>query len=649
MDTADKLYRTRLRLLIAEATGDWAELLSEARQLKLGHELLGLVTARYARSRALEQKFKEADALWDEAVGDACLAQRWSDASTWIFSRRGFRARWKLFSSDELLPIERAIREMGPASRIIETDESAYQQAMEDIASGKLRSAAISAQRALRDAVVTSDWVAEEKARRVLASVLIESNEPERAAQHLAQAAAVEQIEHLATTFPNRFIDVVGHLDGTNYWTVGAAYRAIAKQADLVPEEVLAGISRHILTEFAEAEQGALVDMRISSSSRYQGAVQVLAGISSRIGADTANAALEHFERQPVVGEHHYRLHDKHEAIAVARFALRYPALRIRAITHLVALLARSEAARNSVTFEAIESHIGIAKEPLTQLASEGNRWAQETLAAHFPDGTSMEVAEAALERLVTPLSHRPNRFTVGTHAVGDSLLVSALGSTRLVPAIAELLRRAQDPHVGDRDRGDYLIAAANIAPHIDEDDRQTYLHEAMLYASSPTRSQHDELNKRLDHALGTFRITSTLGDSRQKALYLAACLATSSEQRTEIRNQTFAVLGEDDTSDYWSARTLQKLGDTLRDDIGFLSAQSWPLRSLAAILWVKHGRPIHVGERLAKDDDVRVRRVLADALASSSSSTHQTAVHDILANDPAFSVRAKLSGDSCP
>jgi hypothetical protein len=65
----DRVLRTRLRLLSAEATGDWSELLSDARRLKLGYDLLGLVTARYARSCAINQRFEEADLSWDEASG----------------------------------------------------------------------------------------------------------------------------------------------------------------------------------------------------------------------------------------------------------------------------------------------------------------------------------------------------------------------------------------------------------------------------------------------------------------------------------------------------------------------------------------------------------------------------------------------------
>ena len=146
----DRVLRTGLRLLSAEATGDWSELLSDARRLKLGYGLLGLVTARYARNCAVHQKFEEADLSWDEASGCASLARQWGEASTWIFSRRAFRSHWNPFTSDELLPLQTAIREMGTSTPLVPVDTGAYEDALADLSEENLRSAAISAQRALR-------------------------------------------------------------------------------------------------------------------------------------------------------------------------------------------------------------------------------------------------------------------------------------------------------------------------------------------------------------------------------------------------------------------------------------------------------------------------------------------------------------------
>ncbi|MEN5073121.1 hypothetical protein ABE437_04835 [Isoptericola cucumis] len=635
--------RTRLRLLLAEAGDDWRDILTEARKLLLGHDLLALVTARYARSRALVQEFEEADALWDEATGDACLAERWVDATTWTLSRRVFRERWRPFTSNDLLALNTALHELGPTVRIIPIHEDAFEQAMEGLAAGRLRSAAIAAQRALRDAVTTGDWHAEGKARRVLASILTESDEPEIASRHLTRAAAVKQIEELAEAYPNRFIDATGDLDAPCYWTVATTYRLIAKQADIVPDDLIGLIAAGILADLEASERGDLIDMVATQSSRYLSAVHALAGIATRLTAASADRALSHFERQPTVERDHYRYHDDDEAVVAARIAETQAGLRSRAVAHLVALLDRSQSARTSMTVDVVDSFLDVAKEQLELLADEGSSWAQEILASRDPSDISPEVAAAAVDRLTSPLEHRPGVYTVGTRAVQDSILVGALKHGQLDPALAELLRRANDPHVGTSDRGEYLLAASNIARRLPVGARRRYYEDAMRCASSPKPSEHDEMSDRFNHKLGAVRMTGTRPDSRGKALFLAAQLATSSEQRSRIKDQAFALLGPDDGSDYWPTRALQLLGQAVNGEIGFLSAQGWGQRSLAAALWTENGDPLHVGISLARDRDVRVRRALADSLARSEIRPHQDEARNILKRDPAYSVRHAL------
>ncbi|RAO15034.1 hypothetical protein GUI43_02014 [Micromonospora noduli] len=642
-ETGDRVLRTRLRLLVAESSGDWSNLLEDARKLRLGHALGGLVTARYARHCALHQRFEEAEALWDEAAGDACLAQRWTDAATWTFSRRAFRSRWKPFTSDELLPLQTALRERGPTRPVIATAEGAYEEALEGLRVHKLRSAAISAQRALRDAVAMSDWVAEGKARQVLAAVLVEADEPVVAARHLTRAGDVEAIKNLGKQCSSSFIDITADLSAPNYWTVGTAYRLIAQQADLIPDEIVSVIVGHIVAEITGAEAHELVDLRSFATSRYRGALGALAGVSDRLTPEDAETVLSHFERQPKVEVNHYRLHDEDEAAAVARIAINQPALSQRAIPHLAALLARSQSSRNQAAQEAIDHHIEIAKPHLAELAVEDDGWAQETLAYHDPEANPPEVVEQALTRLTNPLSHQPGVYSTGTTAVGDSLLVRAMPPARLEPAVAELLRRADDPHVGSSDRGEYLIAASNLAHHLEGADRDKHFAVALRCASAPTSSEHDELDQRFGHRLGFLRIINPDHDSRDRALFLAACLATDDARRAAVRSQAYALLGAGENSDYWPTRALQQLGDALKDDVGFLVAQGWALRSFAAILWARHGSPPQAGARLAADNDVRVRRAFAKALASVEVAGYQSYARDRLAQDPCHSVRSAL------
>jgi hypothetical protein len=418
----DEVRRTRLRLLIAEATDDWSELLTDARKLSLGYGLSGLVTARHARTLALHQKFEEADLAWDEASGSASLAGQWGEASTWIFSRRAFRSRWNPFTSNELLPLQTAIREMGTSTPLVPTSDGAYVDALSALSDQNLRSASISAQRALRDAVTSSDWVGEERARRVLASILIESDEPALAAHHLAHAGATKAIEALGKSHSLEFIDIIADLDAPNYWTVGATYRLIAAQADLVPDELIGSIAERITAELEAADAGSRPDLRSFATSRYNNALKALAGIADRIPLASAEAALMHFEKQPAVEENHYRYHDDDEALAVAKIALSHPSIAERAIAHLVPLLGRAQGARSSTARDAIDKNQSFAHDALTQLAEAGNHWARETLALNDTADVNPAAAAEALARLTTPLT---------SPLVGDGLRLPTTLRTR--------------------------------------------------------------------------------------------------------------------------------------------------------------------------------------------------------------------------
>lgn len=124
--------------------------------------------------------------------------------------------------------------------------------------------------------------------------------------------------------------------------------------------------------------------------------------------------------------------------------------------------------------------------------------------------------------------------------------------------------------------------------------------------------------------------------------------------------------MGDEAVSEVWVTRALQRLGDTMAPDVGFLSGQNWALKSLSAILWSKTTEPEPVGYRLAADADPRVRRVLAMHLVqnqanefatSLNSSRHDASVAatrrsgirvaliDLLREDPCFSVRSAAAG----
>ena len=643
-DDVDELYIVRLRLLLAEANNGWEDILRDSRRRKLSPPQRSLVAARYARYQALHQKFDEADELWNEAAGDASLDQRWKDAQTWIFNRRAYGVKKGIIADGTLLPLEIAMGEMGSSDPILPGDSGAYNTALEKLQSQNYRGAAIAAQRALRQAVASADWVGEEKAHHVLGAILMESDEPEIAAHHLVRASSSSSIKELVSKFPDRYIDISGSLDAPNYWTVGRAYHLLALEADLIPDDSVDKIVQKILKDFESEKIGTLVDFNFTESSRYLGAAKLLARIADRITQEQGEAVLSHFRSQPDLEPNYYRYHDADEAVTVAKIAMVFPDLRVRAIEHLISILGRSQTSRKKIAVETIYKFRDTARPSLERLAKTENQWAQDTLVALYEAEPSAERTEEAFQRLTESLDFSEVAYSVGTNVQKDSLFVSDLHPERRAIVINELLNRAESGPVSSIDRKDYLLAASDLVEGLDELKRQEYYNRAFILGNTPIVNEIEAVSS---HPLGSFirqGFSSPIGQQAE-ALYLAACLADRDDQRIDVKKRIYELFGQDESSSYRLVRALQRLGesDFLNDDIGFLAGQDWGARSLAAILWVKHPNPVYVGYRLAHDPDVRVRQSFAGALADCEETPEHVEVRELLRQDPHYSVRKSL------
>jgi hypothetical protein len=633
------LLGIRLRLLIADTNGEWEELRRSARKSKLGYDVSGLVLARWARWAAIRQDFKAADDEWDDSVGQATLGKHWADAEAWVQSRRAFRLRWKPFHTDELLTWATALRKMGPTSRILAQDDSAYESAMEALQAARLQQAAIAAGRALRSAAATGDWDSEERARRVVARALAAAGEQSRAAHHYAIAGDSHGEEMIGDEL-DKFIDNLAGLDAPNYWTVGTAFRFLAAEADLLPDEKVAFVAERIIRDLHGGEAGQ-IDMVSFRSSRYGGAVAAAAALGERFDVVTAQMILEHFGRLPETEPGRSRWHLKNEAIAVARIAVSHPSLAPRAIEHLVPVLANADDARNGVSINALDRYPEIADPLLRLQAQRGSDWALTALAQHDLDHVSGIDAEDALKRLTASLQHEAGVFTVGNRAPQDAVLIRGLKLDDIKAALAALMEHGDDRHTGSTDRGDYLRAAAGLVDLLPVEDRRTFFDTAFGLAQSPSASDHDLMEDQFRRPFSAVRFLGR-ADSRPEALYLASTLATSPSEVRRVRDWALSLLGVSDSGDRWLVAGLRALGTTGNPtNIAVLAAQrGWLARALAADKWAETGEPAEVGIRLANDSDPRVRRWLAQALVRQGRSPSEE-VRQILATDARSSVRS--------
>lgn len=412
------------------------------------------------------------------------------------------------------------------------------------------------------------------------------------AADHLVLVGEVNALKQLGADQATHFLDVTPHLNAKPWWIVGAAYRLITAQADLVPDDLVSVIAGHGLADLRAARNGTLVDMPAFASSRYLGAIAALAGISERLTDEQADEVLSYFEAQPPVEPNHSRYHDEDEAKAVAGILATHPELTQRGLKHLVQLLSRSEVSRKTKTHEAVSHRITQARPFLEEMA-EASPWVRKLLDSEHPEKVSTAQIQEARARLEEPLVHTPGVFTVGSgsSSVTDSVLVRTLSTRDQQAALEQLLKRGASPYVSAPDRASYLVAASNLRPPTDRATRIELLSRSLALVLSPPESVTDAIDAHFRHPLGAVQMNRRR-DTRGEAAHLAATLARTYQDKERVRTAVLGLIGDPAVSEVWVTRALQRLGDTMAPDVGFLSGQNWALKSLSAISWAKTTKP---------------------------------------------------------
>ena len=273
----------RLRLVAADATGNWMDLINKARTRTIPRDLAALVLARHARFLAGRGIYKEADVGWSEAVEQACLAGRNADAADWIYSRRVLALRYSGPFEDVFHPLASALNARPTLPRIAATTAPVRERALEDIQREKPREATLRLRRYLRDAVVSGSWQNEEDARTLLADVYRSVGELQRAANLLIVAGKSDVAHSLGEGAGDSYVDVLEHLAALTYRTRAAALSLCCAQADVLPDHAVRRVIEVALSILQDAEEGKLVDTPLSAPSVYLVAHDALA----RVGWET--------------------------------------------------------------------------------------------------------------------------------------------------------------------------------------------------------------------------------------------------------------------------------------------------------------------------------------------------------------------------
>ncbi len=635
----------RLRLTVADAAGEWAPLIQRART-GMQREFKALVLARHARYQALDAAYAEADDEWNEAIGEACLAQRYDDAADWLYSQRYIANRYRPTFVDKWHPVAQALSNRPSRPRIISTASKSRERALSALHYGKPREAAIKLRRQLLDGLRAASLHDEIEACRLLGQTYRETGAFRLAANYSIRGGDPEGARSAAAALGDNYEDIADLLKGPLSWVVASALEFATAQADLVPNNELDTIVELAFGVIRDVTSGSRHDSPLFSPHMYLCAYGLLAALADRLSTAHAQTVLEMLADSVVVeSEHHYhRTDESHIEIAAGIGSAHNGALRDSALDQLVGLFERDAHPFGAVARRALTDNIDRVGTRLQEMAERGHNEAAALLGYIDPARVSPAAAQDAAERLRQPTNNGPTQFRSGTGAVNDSLIAAVLPAEVRIECVEMLISNARSPWEGSGDRNDFLLAASNLVNGLDEEHRRRFLDDAIDFAAYPPLSQVDVFNASMSSPLSAMRIDDRT-DCRPAAAFLAARLAVASEEKRLVRDTALRLIGTNNDEDYRVTKTLQLVQTELADNIGMLAHGRWPLRCLAAILWADASDASEeLGMTLARDPDVRVRRALATEIVATDD--QRTAdVRTVLRNDPRWSVRS-VAGD---
>ncbi|GGU39550.1 hypothetical protein [Lentzea flava] len=633
----------KLRLEVASLTGDWIGLLGKARKHQVPRDQAMLIYARNAMYHAERGESEQAEASWADAMTQACLNGQNGAAAEYVAARTFIRVRFRgPIAQNNDHQLVRSLRAQSPASTSAERFEEKAMRALLD----DKPHVAVPLLRALHRAAYSAGaWVQLDRARRLLANAYGSAGESLLAVKLHVLGAQSKKAASVAKEDPNTYLDVREFLSSPAYWVAGTAYRVLAAEADLIPDNDVGFVTDSALSVLDDAAANKLQD-GIYDSSVWRNAITALAALAKRLPDEHALRILEHSRpwvpREP---GRHRRTDDDHVRLC-AGIAFAHPVHRADAIDQLLGLLEANDSAVSRKTEHAmadlVQQHPEMVRERLARMTADGNPYAARLLLliTGQPTEEQLIAAAAAGERLRKPPTSTAHSLGIGTGAAGQALLARVLPSDERRELARHQLAHAAFPFEPGENRSEYYDAARILAHDLDDVD--DLFDNAMLHAHNSTPSRGDILNNLGNHPLGMFRMTGFTVDTRAHALWLAALLARTDEQKQEVRALGYLLIGSTENADWYIAHAFQALDLADADhDLAFLASQPhWALRSLAAWIWTRSAdAAASIGSLLTNDADPRVRCTFAEG-ASNSNNPATPDLREILLTDPCHSVR---------
>ncbi|WP_030185291.1 hypothetical protein [Streptomyces sp. NRRL S-813] len=201
----DELLAVRLRLTVADATGQWTDLVNAAYRRRHRRILCALILARHARHLVITEGSKEAAEHWKEAVEQACLDGHNADAGEWVHAQRLLHQRTvpMALSATDDLDLANALLARPGRSKLLDAGDL-LTKGIGALHDKNLRVAVLALRQQVRLSAASGRWFDEHVARRRLAEVPREAREFDRAGDHAVTVGETAAVKHWLVERPPR-------------------------------------------------------------------------------------------------------------------------------------------------------------------------------------------------------------------------------------------------------------------------------------------------------------------------------------------------------------------------------------------------------------------------------------------------------------
>lgn len=638
-DNASQMVAARILMSIADATGDWEQLVVIAIE-QYAPTITSLILARNARYNALASNLETATTRYLDAIERSTDERMYGDANSWLYALRTVRSHSLSFAGDinDSHRLAQATETQGVERTLAANNARA--RAMRAFLNRDWPDALEASRRYLWHSVVTASWTEEFEANELLGDIFAETDHPLDAARHYIRAGHREKAEKLGASLAKGGLDLSIGILGEPYWERAAAYKLVVQASDLLTETSAKEWASAALDD-AIANNAESYPKKIVGTDAFE-AFSALSDIASEVDSDRfIQFAAQLISRKP----DSYQITDEAHIQALMRIAKNNIKLRKAALQQVLELLLVTNQLSWSAFLrqdELLKSEVQLVEKIFLIPAANGNTIACLGLIAAGADISP--ILTYAREKVTAAIAKRApdsSAQDIGTSYRLEATFASVLNPVEQEEFVRGMMVVANDITQPSLDRGDALLAATQLVSGLSPGLKSELYKETIKFA----RGDHDP---RLpipfegsDDPLNRFQFNLGLRSLRPSGLYCAAYCAVSDEEISEVRGLALGLLRQDDeNTPAYVAHALVVLALELASEtVEALSVHSDErIRAAAAVAWARGTHPPAIGQALAKDSSAFVRSSLAKELQDRP---EHLPIREVLLNDPRRSIRS--------